>query len=102
MKTYSLTSTPLLVEESAMLKGGFLMKTEKPEGTKELSPKQKKELSALSKQSDAQIDYSDIPALTEDELKNMQLRYFKVTPVKTRISILIDADVLAAFKQAGK
>jgi uncharacterized protein (DUF4415 family) len=49
------------------------------------------------------IDISDIPELTEEQLKKMQPRnpkYFK--PVKKAVQIRLDADVLAWFKGFGK
>ena len=100
MKTCSLTNSMHLL--ASPQQGDIFMKTAKPTEAKTLTEKQKKELTALSKQPDACIDYSDIPPLTAEELGSMKRRYYKITPVKTRISIMIDADVLDAFKKAGK
>lgn len=60
-----------------------------------LSPKQQKALEELSKMPDSEIDYSDIPAMTEDDLVLYK-------PVKKLTTVRIDADVLAWLKTYGK
>jgi hypothetical protein len=49
------------------------------------------------------VDISDCPELTEEELKRMRPRhpeYFR--PIKKAVQIRLDADVLAWFKGYGK
>ena len=52
----------------------------------------------LDKMKDENIDYSDIPALDDDFFKNAEVR----TPAKQSVTIRIDTDVLAWFKEQGK
>ena len=51
-------------------------------------------------------DISDIPELTDEELARMQPSHFRnpenYRPVKKKISICIDADVLQWYKSGGK
>ena len=46
----------------------FLIKGQKPE----LKPEQKERLAKLAEMSDEDIDYSDIPPLTDEELARMK------------------------------
>jgi uncharacterized protein (DUF4415 family) len=66
-----------------------------------LSAKRKAELQALMDRPDSEIDFSDIPPLTEDFWKNaVQGRFYK--PTKTSTTVRIDSDVLAWLKSQGK
>lgn len=56
---------------------------------------QRRELEALAKQPDSEIDTSDIPEIT-DWSQAVQGRFYR--PVKEKVSIRLDADVLAWFK----
>jgi uncharacterized protein (DUF4415 family) len=68
---------------------------------KELTPKQKRELSALAAKSDDQIDTSDIPELPPDAWKDaVRGRFYR--PVKRAVSMRLDADVIAWLKKSGK
>jgi len=70
----------------------------KPPG---LTKKQKAELAALGARPDTEIDYSDIPPLTEEFWKNaVRGRYYK--PIKTSTTVRIDSDVLAWLRAQGK
>ena len=51
----------------------------------------------LARQSDKDIDTSDIPELDEDFFRQAELR----VPVKQAVTIRLDADVLAWFKEQG-
>jgi uncharacterized protein (DUF4415 family) len=65
---------------------------------KTLTPERIAEIKAFK-----DVDISDYPELTEEELKKMRPRYpeyFK--PIKTAVQIHLDADVLAWFKGYGK
>jgi uncharacterized protein (DUF4415 family) len=68
---------------------------------KDLTAKQKKELSALAAMSDDQIDTSDIPELPPAAWKDaVRGRFYR--PVKRAVSMRLDADVVAWLKKAGK
>ena len=68
---------------------------------KDLTAKQKKELSALAAMSDDQIDTSDIPELPAAAWKDaVRGRFYR--PVKRAVSMRLDADVVAWLKKAGK
>lgn len=55
---------------------------------------------ALSEASDSEIDYSDIPPLDDSFWERaVPNPFFK--PVKTHVSIRIDADVIAWFKRSS-
>ncbi len=66
-----------------------------PNNPPPLSARQKKALEDLAKMPDANIDYSDIPPMTEAE----EALY---KPVKKLTTVRIDADVLAWLKTYGK
>jgi uncharacterized protein (DUF4415 family) len=66
-----------------------------------LTAAQEAELAALAARPDSDIDYSDIPPLTEDFWKNaVRGRFYK--PTKTSTTVRIDSDVLAWLKAQGK
>jgi uncharacterized protein (DUF4415 family) len=66
-----------------------------------LTDAQKAELAALAARPDEEIDYSDIPPLTEAFWKNaMRGRFYK--PAKTSTTVRIDSDVLAWLRAPGK
>jgi uncharacterized protein (DUF4415 family) len=50
---------------------------------------------------DADIDYSDAPALSDEQLAQM-VRVRKFRPVKEAVSIRIDSDVLAWLRSGGQ
>lgn len=56
------------------------------------------ELEALSKMSDADIDYSDIPPLDEKFWQNAIRNPF-LRPVKKQLTLRLDADILDWFKR---
>jgi uncharacterized protein (DUF4415 family) len=65
-----------------------------------LSPRQKRELQALKAMPDDQIDTSEIAEVPPDAWKNaVQGKWYR--PVKTAVSIRLDADVLAWLKAKG-
>jgi uncharacterized protein (DUF4415 family) len=66
-----------------------------------LTEKEKSELKALAEMPESEIDYSDIPPLTEKFWRNgIQNPFFK--PTKTSTTVRIDSDVLAWLKSQGK
>ena len=66
-----------------------------------LTEEQKANLKELANIPDSEIDYSDIPPLTEDFFKNAVRNPF-YRPVKKSTTIRIDADVLAWLRSQGK
>ena len=55
------------------------------------------EIEGLSKKSDSEIDFSEIPEATKEEWKNaVRGKFFR--PIKKPISLRLDADVIAWFK----
>lgn len=66
-----------------------------------LSAKRKSELAALAAMPDSQIDYSDIPPLTDDFWKRaVRNPYYK--PTKQATTVRVDSDVLLWLKSKGK
>ncbi len=66
-----------------------------------LTPRQKKELSALAAMSDDQSDTSDIPELPPAAWKDaVRGRFYR--PVKQAVSLRLDADVIAWLKKPSK
>jgi uncharacterized protein (DUF4415 family) len=66
-----------------------------------LTKTQKADLAALATRPDSEIDFSDIPPLTEDFWKNaVRGKYYK--PTKTSTTVRIDSDVLAWLRAQGK
>jgi uncharacterized protein (DUF4415 family) len=66
-----------------------------------LTARQKRELKELARRPDSEIDYSDIPPLTEKFWKNAVRNPF-YRPVKRQVTLRIDADILEWLRQQGK
>jgi uncharacterized protein (DUF4415 family) len=65
---------------------------------KKLTKTQTDEIAALANLPDAQIDTSDIPQLTAEQFATAQIgRFYK--PVKQPVTMRLDADVLAWFRE---
>lgn len=79
------------------------MKTVKHEQAKlpNITPEHLAELRALAQQPDADIDYSDLPPLTNEFWKNAVRNPF-YRPNKTHTTVRVDSDVLAWLKSQGK
>ena len=58
-------------------------------------------LEALAARPDSEIDFSDIPELTEEQWKTAERGHF-YRPVKRQITARVDADVLEWLKAQGK
>jgi len=58
-------------------------------------------LEALAQRPDSEIDFSDIPELTEEQWKTDERGHF-YRPVKRQITARVDADVLEWLKAQGK
>ena len=68
---------------------------------KDLTAKQKRELSALAAMSEDRIDTSDIPELPPAAWRDaVRGRFYR--PVKQAVSMRLDADVVAWLKKPGK
>ncbi|MEZ5477478.1 MAG: BrnA antitoxin family protein [Thiolinea sp.] len=68
-----------------------------------LTRRQQAELESLASMPDEVIDYSDIPALSEDALRQAKPfvgRFYR--PIKKQVTVRIDADVLAWLQADGK
>jgi len=66
-----------------------------------LTQARRAKLRALGARPDSEIDFSDIPQLTEEQWKNAERgRFYR--PVKRQITARVDADVLAWLKGQGK
>jgi uncharacterized protein (DUF4415 family) len=66
-----------------------------------LTKSQKTELAALAALPDDQIDFSDIPEVTEERMKNAVHGGFH-RPVKQQITARLDSDVPHCLKSQGK
>jgi len=66
-----------------------------------LTEKQKDELAVLAARPDGEIDYSDIPPLTEKFWNNAARGQF-YKPIKASTTVRIDSDVLAWLRAQGK
>jgi uncharacterized protein (DUF4415 family) len=65
-----------------------------------LTAEQMARIEALKNMRDEDIDYSDIPPLTEEFWKNAKPLHFR--PLKASTTVRLDADVLAWLKDKGK
>ncbi|MGD0858685.1 MAG: BrnA antitoxin family protein [Terracidiphilus sp.] len=66
-----------------------------------LTEEDRANLRALAQRPDSEIDFSDIPEMTDEEWKNAERGHF-YRPVKRQITARVDADVLAWLKSQGK
>ena len=60
----------------------------------------KSDLDRLDRMTDADIDYSDIPELTDEFFRNAKVVDWP--PAKAQLTIRLDADVLAWLKSNGR
>lgn len=66
-----------------------------------LTEAQKAEIKALASMSDDDIDYSDIPPLTDSFWLNAKRNpYYR--PIKQQLTLRIDADLIAWFKKRAE
>ena len=66
-----------------------------------LTEARKARLRALGTKPDSEIDFNDIPELTDEQWKNAERgRFYR--PVKRQITARLDADVLEWLKSQGK
>jgi uncharacterized protein (DUF4415 family) len=64
-----------------------------------LSVKKRKELEALAKRSDEEIDFSDIPEIRQIPSDAVIGKFYR--PRKTSVTIRLDADVIAWLRASG-
>ncbi|MGC2297939.1 MAG: BrnA antitoxin family protein [Acidobacteriaceae bacterium] len=65
-----------------------------------LTPRRKRELAELAARPDTEIDYSDIPPLTEKFWRNaIPNPWYR--PVKKQLTVRLDADVIAWLRKQG-
>jgi uncharacterized protein (DUF4415 family) len=69
--------------------------------SKELTSGERRELRALADRPDGEIDYSDIPRLTEKFWKNAVRNPF-YRPLKRQLTVRLDADIVAWLRSQGK
>ena len=70
----------------------------KPSGKSTMSARERKELAALAKMPDSAIDTSDIPEVTGWSKAQIG-RFYR--PIKQPVTIRLDADVVAWFKETA-
>jgi len=68
---------------------------------KRISKKTRKELDALATMPDSEIDLSDIPEWTKEDMSKA-VRGLFYRPIKKSLTIRLDADVIAWLKSQGK
>lgn len=66
-----------------------------------LSGKQLRRLKKLAQKPDSEVDFSDIPELTEKFWRNA-VRNPWYRPVKKQLTLRLDADVIAWLRRQGK
>jgi len=66
-----------------------------------LTAEDRANLRALAARPDSEIDFSDIPEMTDEEWKNAERGHF-YRPVKRQVTARVDADVLEWLKAQGK
>ncbi len=66
-----------------------------------LGAKQERQLRKLAQRPDSEIDFSDIPELTEKFWRNAVRNPF-YRPVKKQLTLRLDADVIAWLRRQGK
>lgn len=71
-------------------------------GIPKIADEMRRELKALDKLPDDQIDFSDIPEMTEEDLKRPHWIGLHYRPGKKSVTFRLDDDVLKWFKAQGK
>jgi len=67
---------------------------------RKVTPAMRRKLAKLSKRPDGEIDYSDIPPLTEKFWQNAIPSPF-YRPVKKQVTVRLDSDVIAWLRKKG-
>jgi uncharacterized protein (DUF4415 family) len=66
-----------------------------------LTPAQRREIATVEAKPDSEIDYSDMPRLTDKFFENAVRNPF-YRPVKRQLTVRLDADVIAWLRSQGK
>jgi len=66
-----------------------------------MTPARKRRFEKLAQMPDSEIDFSDIPELTEKFWKNAVRNPF-YRPIKKQLTLRLDADVIAWLRKKGK
>ncbi len=69
--------------------------------TRPMTAARKRRLARMEQMPDSEIDFSDIPELTEKFWKNAVRNPF-YRPIKKQVTLRIDADVVAWLRRQGK
>jgi len=70
---------------------------------KNISTQSRTDLGRLARMKDADIDFSDVPEIAPEKFAKAIVRKgLKPVPKKSQITLRIDSDVLAWFKNTGK
>jgi uncharacterized protein (DUF4415 family) len=71
------------------------------ENVPELTEADMERLQALAKRPESEIDFSDVPEVSDEQMKDaVRGRFYR--PIKRQITARVDADVLDWLKQQGK
>lgn len=65
-----------------------------------MTPARRRKLTRLAERPDSEIDFSDIPELTEDFWRNAIPSPF-YRPVKKQVTVRLDSDVIAWLRKKG-
>jgi uncharacterized protein (DUF4415 family) len=65
-----------------------------------VTPAMRRRLARLAERPDSEIDFSDIPELTDDFFKNAIRNPF-YRPVKEQVTVRLDSDVIAWLRKKG-
>lgn len=68
---------------------------------KTLTPRKRKSIATLAAKPDSEIDFSELPRLTDDFFRNAVRNPF-YRPVKRQVTVRLDADVIAWLRGQGK
>jgi uncharacterized protein (DUF4415 family) len=71
-------------------------------GIPKITAEMRRELEALEKLQDDQIDFSDIPEMTEEDWKRPHYIGLHYRPGKKSVTIRLDEDMVKWFKKQGK
>lgn len=70
-------------------------------GENPMTPARKRRLARIAARPDSEVDFSDIPSLTEDFWRNaVRNPYYR--PVKEQLTVRLDADVVAWLRRQGR
>ena len=71
-------------------------------GISEVSPEMRREVEALARLPDEQIDFSDAPKMTDEDWNRPHYVGLHYRPGKKSVTIRLDEDMVQWFKSQGK